>query len=308
MKQYRRIEQMQNNLNTMRYDHYMRYLQLLTYQLFKWEGLPDSVDESYLEKELHRKGYVAFYQDRNIGFIAVEGAKSGGIDHYGHSRAFTAASPSYRAKFKLVNYDDVENKDFEYGVLIKNNDLEYPTTPSLNMFALELMNISSVISTNVNAMRTPVLIKGSDNQLLSLRQLYQKWNDGTPVVFGDKGLDNNILEVLKTDAPFVADKLHTLKAGMWNELMTFLGIKNANQEKKERMITAEADSNDEQILSSGNRMLKSRQEASRIINNLYGLNTSVTYRQEILDELKGGGEDVILHNTDQNVNRTGDTV
>ena len=99
-------------------------------------------------------------------------------------------------------------------------------------------------------------------------------------------LDDNAIRAIKTDVPYVADKLLVYKHELWNECLTFLGINNINGDKKERLIVDEANANTQLIELSADIMLASRQEAVKEINKKFGLNIIVKLRRDFEQEIQ----------------------
>ena len=112
----------------------------------------------------------------------------------------------------------------------------------------------------------------NDTQRLTMKNLYSQYDGNEPFIFGDKdSLSADTLKAIKTDAPYIADKLMEYKKEIWNEALTFLGINNLSLEKKERLITDEASSNNEVINMNLQSYLVPRKEACKLFNEKFGL-------------------------------------
>lgn len=141
----------------------------------------------------------------------------------------------------------------------------------MELFALRLYEAERTADINIKAQKTPVLLLMDEKQRLTMENLYSQYEGNRPVIFGDKNsLGENVIKAINTQAPFIADKIIDYKKEIWNEALTFLGINNIMVDKKERLITDEANSNNELINLNLQSYLVPRQEACRQFNEKFG--------------------------------------
>ena len=74
--------------------------------------------------------------------------------------------------------------------------------------------------------------------------------------------------------------MYELKTQYWNEALTYLGITNTNQTKKERLLADEVSSNLGSTFASRYSRLISRQTACEQINKMFGTDIWVNYRED----------------------------
>lgn len=253
------------------YVQYYNRLMELSMSMFEWKNLPDTVDERYLELGLFSSGCMVFFKDDVIGELALNMTYRGGFDIYGE--------PTRRRAYSRYNQFQT-TLDKDNSVIIWNNMLRTNSSLDVQMFAYRLYNLDRIVDINANAQKTPVLITCDEKQKLTMKNLYLQYDGNSPVIFGDSNLDIKSLSVLKTDAPFVSDKIYDLKVKIWNEALTYLGISNINTTKKERMITDEVIRNQGGTIASRFSRLESRRRAVKKINKMFGLNITVDYRED----------------------------
>lgn len=251
---------------------YLRRLCELSMTMFKWEGLPESVDVRYLEMELFMTGQALFFKDDVMGYLALGCLANGSFDVYGEPKVRRAYS-----RYSGYNSDSFTDKD---SVIIWNNYMRVPSAQDVIYYAQRLWDLDRTIDINAKAQKTPILIQCDEKQRLALMNVYKEYDGNTPVLFGDKNLDIKGFGVLKTDAPFVADKVYELKNQIWNEALTYLGISNVSYQKKERLITDEVTRSQGGTVASRYSRLAMREQACDRINELFGLDVSVKYRED----------------------------
>lgn len=268
-------------LNNATYQQYYNRLLELSVVMFEWKNLPETVDPRFLELTLFAQGQAVFFKDDALGYLALPVSTNGQWNVYNIPKERRAhASNGYNM-----------NLNEENSVIIFNNYTHTNSKLDVEMFSRRLYNMDRAIDINVNAQKTPIVIQCSENQRLTMLNLYKQYEGNEPFIFGDKNLDLTGVKVFNTGAPFVADKIRQEKNQTWNEALTYLGISNSNVTKKERMITDEVIRSQGGVIASRYSRLEMRRQACEQINKMFpGLNVQCDYR----DDFREADDEVMM--------------
>ena len=229
-----------------------------------WLNMPDTIDTRFLELGLALNGAMVGFKDDVIGMLCLPFAQQGTLDIYQvPTGRYAYADNGYHAT--LTN---------ENSVICWNNLTRTPSMPVIQYYAKRLYDLDATIDVNAKAQKTPILILCDENQRLSLKNVYMQYTGNQPVIYGSANLlDNASFQVLNTQAPYVADKLYTLKTQIWNDAVSRFGTFNNPEIKKERL------TNKEILHSSGithamaESLTLARQNFCKQFNAMFNLNT-----------------------------------
>lgn len=253
------------------YDFYYDRIKELKISMFEWVNMPKEIDTRYLELMLFERGGVVFFKDDVLNeFVCLPFTMWGKFNIY--------RIPKYRRAFADNGYNIKLNS--ENSVIIYNNALRTNSVRETILFSKRLSHFDRVIDVNVGAQRTPILIRCDEKERLTLENLYMKYDGNQPVIFGDRNLSASPVDSINTQAPFIADKVYQLKTEYWNEMLTFNGISNLNIQKKERLVTDEVIRSQGGTIASRYSGLNARLRGCELINEMFGLDISVRYREE----------------------------
>lgn len=258
------------NKNSFTYYYY--WIKLLFLSMFEWQNLPAGCDSDFIETNLFDKGMVCFANSNDYGIINLSVNSQYDRNFYDKPINFIGNAGSFTMECNPLN-----------SVIVQNNMLLLPSSAFALYFAEKISKIDRIYDINLLGQKTPVIYTASKEEEASLQAILNNIYSNNPILKVKKGYDlNSHVEALETKVPFLLDKLRDEKNSCMAEILTFMGINNVNITKKERLITQEAESNNELINMDLHIFLSKRQEACEKINKLFGTNISVVTRKEIV--------------------------
>lgn len=235
---------------------------------FEWTGLPDGLDSRRLEYFINMQGCACLFSNN-------------------HKMLGLPATPSGK---KSVMWEDVEynaygfNKSFQLDraqcVPIYNNSAHSDMIAIFQTISRDLDEILFSARVNVKCQKNPWAFGGTQDEIRTLQAALEKVNENGALLFMSKqGLAS--VETAKRffpiSVPIVTNDLMTHYRTRLNDFLTLLGLDNVPIEKKERLITDEAHSNDSIVLFNRNDQLRQREKACEEYNKKYFANLSVKW-------------------------------
>lgn len=266
--------------NLKEYHFYFKKYQRLLMSMFEWVNLPDNISSRFIEDKLFYNGLLIFFKSKSLGFYVVTQATPIGLNAYEEPTGYRAYT---------VNGINEYVKPSEC-VVIWNDMFMEGNVDNVNFFAKSLSNIKKTFDVNLEQLKNPYIVSCPEGQRETVKQIMSQKTDGVPYIFTTEDFSDLVkVNVFNLQIQNHTKELQDVKNATENEGLTFFGINNVNVLKRERLVTGEAEQNDEQITINKNSMFKARKKAVREINEKFGLNIDVVISSELDSALESFG-------------------
>ena len=268
--------------------YYQTDLLQLALSRFSWSGLPNGCTSEWLESQLLFSQYVVAWKQPDILDLRIAPAVYNQTNMYnqpitaqplanGNTVPDNLLFPKNIDITGLTGDEEIDSKSI-HGVIIRDNTYGFPLLTKIWQWASKLAFLQEKIDTNVETSITPVGLHGNVKTIESIKKgLYDAMN-GKHFVAIDTALEdgsNPPLDVIDLATAYHANDFQQLLDTRYSQALTALGINTINIQKKERLITSEAEGNDDLISRYVGNSLEERQLACKKINEMFNTNLSV---------------------------------
>lgn len=254
-------------------DYWFWKITNLLLQMFKWEGLPDSVPQREIELNLLMTGHAVIVRD-DEGELFCPVTSIYGMDKYYQPTNAVFANPVVESEFEYTIGKDcaiIYNsslKDSMWYVRTDNGMMTF-----IKRYARMLADIESTINIyTVNQRLTAVPVTEDQNVAQSIKAFFKKLIQGKREII----TDNNLIESFR-NVDIISKT--TLKDGIndWliardkilEQMFREIGVR-MYQPKKAQVTESELESNDQVLLIALDDFEEARTEGAEMVNNLFG--------------------------------------
>lgn len=264
------------------YNMYFRQMLTLAENVFEFKNLPEFIDVSYLNKQLLRKGSVAFFEEDGLGLIALPYDVVGNLDVYGRPNRIEVHGDN--------SFHRILDRD-EYVIMYDNNG-RYPLYLDICQMAERIALCVRTEDVNILHQRTPRVWKTSKDKELSLKNAINEIDSMQENVIAYESLDIEDANVILAPAPYVTDKIDAHVKELWAEFFRLIGVANLQEQKRERVIVDEMVASQGGTIASRFSRFEPRKEAIEKINKKFNADIQVQYYDGEPTSEKKENEDV----------------
>ena len=280
---------------TLEYKYWFRSLLHKIDSALVFSGLPKNWNNDFFMFCLWIRGYVAIFESKRTdlkdfgedGILFQPCFAGGELDFYYQPTIANIANPHYEAALKI-------HKDCEILKLTPDAFYRFGVLDILDYYASKLAEISKSIDMGlINAKMPMILTASNEAQSATLKKVYDKVVSGQSLVIYDDLLDND--EIIPRKDPFefwnndftktylvttLLQDMQTILNSFYNEIGLPVAI-----EKKERLITSEADFTKAQSQARIACWYETITECLELINSKYNLNIEVNINASENDDI-----------------------
>ena len=258
------------------FDSYIRYYLARCQSMFKYDGLPETIPQNWLEHYLMANGSCVFIKDGE-DLIVTTGGMGGLPDRYYIPTQYIVSNPYVKEDTR---------KTYTIGqdcVLIRNDTYSQGLIPLLTRYCSQLTENDLTMQTADILSRAMLTITATDTQtkesvekwLLDLRKGKLSAIGELPAMVGNQDRSVNItpFQAVASTITDLIEYHQYLKASLYNEL----GL-NANYNMKRESINSnESQLNDDMLHPLIDDMLARRREALEEVNAMFGTDITVEF-------------------------------
>ena len=246
-------------------------------RMFTWTGLPFPQKE--IESRLLINGFCGFLKDSKVGFMVASGGMSGVTQYYDEFTNFNWSAPAVaNTKSRTIGRDCI---------IINNNQLRNPILPMVLRYASLLAHADiSLKCALINTRETNTYASNDENTAENISKYYDSLYNGESASILDESLIESVKNISNRENTTAIKDCLNARTDLLSNFFKEIGVKSAN-DKKERMIESEVDSNNQLLLFNISDMLAERKRACEEINRIFGTNITAELSNEF-KELQGG--------------------
>ena len=248
---------------------YVNYCINRALAMFKYNGLPDTIPQTALEKFNIMRGFT-IWAKVNGELYVFEGGLGGEPDVYGFPTIATVANPALKFSGNFTIGEDC--------VIMPNDAMYMGLLPLFNRYcSLINENDITMLLADVNKRAQFIISATDDNTADSANQFLKKLFNGEQATITDNaimsGLQVNPATTANIAIMDLVEYQQYLRAGLYNEI----GLNSNFNMKREKLTATEVEMNSGNLYPLVDDMLNQRRIALEKINAMFGTEITVEF-------------------------------